>query len=802
MAIHKINVGQAADELRAQAVQRVNEFVSRWAAGKHHERQEAPQFECDFLGVFGLNYRDARLEHRIRGADGEITYADLFWPGELLIEMKSSGASDYKKWKADDQAFGYVSGIPAAHELPKVVIVSDFNNVRLYDLRPRMAHGGWDGERPEPVEFPLPDLAKESNFAMLQFLIGREDLFCRGQVEVDRKAAEELGKLYTLLEEKKYHEHDRILFLMRVLFCLFAEDTHIFTDNLFSHYIMESIDHGQSVASRLNLLFETLDTPEGDKAELACPWDCSTADPALAFPYVDGGLFSEVIRTSPITNDEAREYVVENCAVMDWSKVSPSIFGSLFQSIRTREERRLLGEHYTSEENIEKVLGPLFLDELHAEYLGIANDLRGGKRERLLKFQERLGQLQLLDPACGCGNFLIVAYEKLRKLEYYVIRDLHTVAGGGIQQTFDASMVRRVRLSQLHGIEIDPFPSMIALTAAWLADHLANERLSCLVGHHVPTIPLKDTARILNGNALRADWKTCFADMEGKSFDYIFGNPPYNGARTMSPEQKSDVQHVFKGLRGVGDLDHVAAWYWLAAQYKRDSTETRFAYVSTNSIVQGQQVPILWKPLLEDVEIFFAHRTFKWSNEATGKAAVHCVIIGAEHASASKKHGKKLWDECGALHQVKSINAYLYDKYMVFIEKRNKPICDVPEMRIGNQPIDNNNYIFSSEDRTKFINEEPCSEQYFHLFIGSREFLHNKERYILRVADIEPYKLKRMPKTVERINNVRKFKEDSNRDNTKKLAETPKEFQTTNIPNNNYIVVPEVSSENRSYIPI
>lgn len=790
------------DTVRSRTLQRAYVFIQTWANKKHSERQEASQFEKGFLDIFGLNFMDAKLEHKFRDDDGHLHYADLFWPGELLIEMKTSGSHEFTNGSADTQAFGYVKAIERSCDIPKVVIVSDFNHMRLFDLRPMLEGGSWNEEIPNPKEFKLEDLVKDENFVLLQFLAGQEDLFCEGHLEVNQEAAEVLGRLFNHLSDQNYKEHDRTLFIMRVMFCLFAENSHIFADRAFADFILSSIDHGQDVASRLNLLFEILDTKTDERPKKRCPWDTSKEDPVLTFPFVDGGLFGEKIATAPLTNEEARLFLVENCCVKDWSKVSPAIFGALFQSIRSKKDRRLLGEHYTSIENIKKVLNPLFLSELNKEFMDILNERNGKQKEKLKKLQEKLGNLQLLDPACGCGNFLIVAYQELRNLEYRIIKELYGTNEGIVQISFEASLVRKVSLNQLHGIEIDSFPHMIAKTAAWLQDHLANERLSALVGKHIPTIPLKVEAHILQGNALQLDWENCFADRLEKPFDFIFGNPPFNGARTMSQSQKADMQLVFADqVQGFGDLDYVTAWFWKGATYMEKHPTCSTAFVATNSIAQGQHVSVLWKKLLQKAEIHFAHRPFKWDNEAKGQAAVHCVVIGMRARGYNSKECL-LWDEQARCTKVRSINPYLYDFSMEYIEDRKKPLWDVPEITIGNQPIDDGNYIFTEDEKNEFIRQEKESEPYFHLFLGSREFLYNEKRYILLVQKIPPSILKKMPNTMSRIDAVQKFRKLSKRKSTLAISSTPTMFQVTNIQNNDYICIPRVSSEKREYIPI
>ena len=801
MAIEKRNCGLSAEDLRARTIQKAASFASFWGKKKHGERQEASQFEKEFLEIFSLNFRDARLEHKIKGSDGKIRYVDLFWPGEILVEMKSSGSEEFKGDEANTQAFDYVSAIERAADTPKVVMVSDFNTIRLFDLRNSMEDGRWNGVRPTPHEFPLSELSKEKNFALLQFLIGREDLFCHGQLEVNQEAAEEIGKLFSRLTEKKYAEHDCTVFLMRVLFCLFAEDTHIFSDNAFAEFILESIDHGQSIAGRLGQLFETLDTKVEDRADLPCPWDNSKPDPVLSFPYVDGGLFHEKIRTPPISDAEAKELIVENCSTMDWSKVSPAIFGSLFQSIRTREERRQLGEHYTSIENIEKVLNPLFLDALNEEYQSIVNSLSGKKKSQLKEFQAKLGKLQLLDPACGCGNFLIVAYERLRSLEYRVIRELYTNSDGEVQVALEASLVRAVRLSQLHGIEIDLFPQMIAMTAAWLQDHLANERLSALIGKHVSTIPLSDVAHIIHGNALQLDWETCFEDMGERHFDYIFGNPPFVGATMMTAEQKNEAVQIFGKIKLSNSIDYVGAWFCKAASYMGRYQTTRSAFVATNSITQGEQPSALWKPLFSQypaLHFDFAWKTFKWDNEAKGKASVHCIILGF---SVGENIKKQIFSQDNQ-ESVGEINEYITPLPMVFIESRSKPISGVEKIRLGNKPSDGGHLILTEKEKNEIESNEPNIKKYIKKYIGAEEFINNTTRYCLWLLDVNPNDVRKSKVLQEKLENVRKFRLNSSAKPTREKAQTPHLFFYISQPQTDYLLIPSTSSERREYVPI
>ena len=477
----------------------------------------------------------------------------------------------------------------------------------------------------------------------------------------------------------------------------------------------------------------------------------------------------------------------------------------MFQCVMNPEERRAIGAHYTSEENILKLLRPLFLDDLQEE-LEDAIALRGTARKRALNaFHEKLASLTFLDPACGCGNFLIITYRELRRLELQLLRALRE---DDPSQMLDVAMLLRITVDSFYGIEIEPFPAEISRVSLWLMDHLCNREASVEFGQNYARIPIRDTPHILCANALTTDWKSLSPDPASRPFSYILGNPPFNGARMMSPEQKADVVAVFGETDNVGNLDFVTAWYKKAADLIQGSS-TRCAFVSTNSICQGEQVAILWKPLIErlGITLNFAYRTFKWHNEAKGNAAVHCVIVGfscnpQKLVGNTSSKNKSIYDEDGVPHPAHNINAYLVDAPDAFVESRSTPICNVPEIGMGNQPIDDGNYLFTDEEKAVFLQKEPEALRFFKLWYGSHEFINRKPRHCLWLGDCPPNELRQMPECMKRVEAVRQFRLSSRRVSTLKLADAPTRFQTENMPQGNYIVIPEVSSERRRYVPI
>jgi hypothetical protein len=537
----------------------------------------------------------------------------------------------------------------------------------------------------------------------------------------------------------------------------------------------------------LGQLFQVLNTHESQRSK--------NIDEQLGkFAYINGRLFEETLPMADFST-AMREALLDACA-LDWSAISPAIFGSLFQSIMDEKARRNLGEHYTSEANILKLIKPLFLDELHAEFERVK-----GNRNKLFEFHKKLRQLTFFDPACGCGNFLVISYRELRELELKVLRADHELSAHKGQLTVDVHGLIGVNVDQFFGIEIEEFPAQIAQVALWLVDHQMNLRVSVEFGLYFARIPLKSTPGIRHANALRLDWNEVLPAVR---CTYLLGNPPFIGAKFMDDAQREDSRLVFEGIDNSGLLDFVSAWYVKATRYVKTETNCRCAFVSTNSITQGEQVGVLWGWMLsQGIRIQFAHRTFNWSNEARGKAAVHCVIVGFGLQDLSNKTIYEYEDIKGtplAVH-AKNINPYLVDAPDVVLPRRNKPICDVPEIGIGNKPIDDGNYLFSTEERDAFIALEPQSQKWFRRWLGADEFLNGYERWCLWLGDCSPSELRAMPEAMKRVQAVKKARLVSKSAPTRKLADTPTRFHVENMPDSSYLVLPEVSSERRVFIP-
>lgn len=743
-------------------------FSKKWE-DTTDENADAKPFLIDFFNIFGVSDRRVNsFEHRVTKRNGRNGYIDMLWKGNILIEMKSRGKDLDRAYQ---QATDYFDGLKE-YDLPKYILVCDFHTFRLYDL-----------EADKTFEFTLDQLYKRVN--LFGFIAGYSSkVELKEQDPVNIKAAEAMAKLHDSLKEIGYDGHDLELYLVRLLFCLFADDSSIFNKNIFYDYVRNhSAEDGSNLASAINELFEILNTPTDKRLK-------NISDELNAFPYVNGKLFEE--RLPLASFDSKMRKIVLECCALDWGKISPAIFGSMFQGVMDADKRRNLGAHYTSEKNILKLIKPLFLDELCAEFEKVKNN------ERQLKiFHQKISSLRFLDPACGCGNFLIVTYRELRLLELEVLKALN-----GTQRVFNIADLVMCNVDQFAGIEYEEFPAQIAKVAMWLIDHQMNMLCSAEFGEYFVRLPLRKSANIIQGDALELDWNEVAPK---EQLSYIIGNPPFVGARLMSKEQSAQIERVFDHIRGAGNLDYVTAWYAKAAQYIQGSC-IKVAFVSTNSIVQGEQVGILWRVLLEkyNVHIHFAHRTFKWSNEAKGNAGVYCVIIGFANFDTDNKTIFEYEDITGEPHQLraKNINPYLVDAKNTLIENRSKPICDVPTIGIGNKPIDGGNYLFTKEEMEEFIELEPTSAQYFRPWYGAVEFIQQKPRYCLWLGDCSPSELRSMPHCMERVKNVRELRLASKSEGTRKIAETPTRFHVENMPKSSYIIVPSVSSENRKYIPM
>lgn len=732
------------------------------------EHAEAQSFWNDFFHIFGISRRRvASFEHSVKLLGQRRGHIDLFWKGVLLVEHKSLG-KDLEK--AFDQALDYFTGI-AERDLPRYVLVSDFARLRLHDL-----------DEQQSYEFPLSEL--HQNVQLFGFIAGYQTHKIQEQDPVNIEAAERMGKLHDQMREVGYSGHELEVYLVRLLFCLFAEDTGIFQRQQLQEFIEERTrEDGSDLAQQLSALFQVLNTPTDKRFK-------NLDEQLAAFPYINGQLFAE---TLPIASfDSAMRRSLLDCCALDWGRISPAIFGSLFQSIMDKTARRNLGAHYTSEGNILKLIKPLFLDELWAEFERYKNNPR-----KLQEFQLKLRQLTFLDPACGCGNFLVIAYRELRLLELAVLRALRD----SDQLALDVSSLIQVDVDQFFGIEIEEFPAQIAQVALWLMDHQMNLLVSEEFGAYFARIPLHTSGTIVHGNALQLDWNDV---IPAPKLSYILGNPPFVGAKFMDANQRADVAQVFEGIKNAGLLDFVAAWYVKALEMMQ-GTDIRCAFVSTNSISQGEQVGVLWGWMLEqNARIFFAHRTFAWSNEARGKAAVHCVIIGFALHDISPKTIFEYEDIKGEplAIEVKNINPYLVDAANTILTNRRRPLCDIPEIGIGNKPIDGGNYLFTAEEKDEFLLKEPAAAPYFRRWLGAHEFLNGYHRYCLWLGDASPADLKKMPEVLKRIDAVRQVRLDSKSAPTQKLAATPTRFHVENMPEGTYLIIPEVSSERRPYIPI
>ncbi len=741
-------------------------FSKEWADEKR-ERAEKDTFWNDFFHVFGISRRRvATFEKPVQKLNQKIGFIDLFWKGVLIAEHKSKG-KDLDA--AFQQATDYFHGLEE-HELPKYVLVSDFARLRLYDL-----------EADQQYEFRIVDFYK--HVQRFGFIAGYQARTFQEQDPVNIQAAELMGKLHDQLKTFGYTGRQLEMYLVRLLFILFADDTSIFERSTFKEYIeFKTRPDGSDLGALLAQFFQILNTPPSQRL--------TNLDEALSqFPYVNGKLFEEPIPIAAF-NSQMRNILLQASA-LDWSKISPAIFGSLFQSVMNPQERRHLGAHYTSEQNILKVIQPLFLDDLKSELESIQHS-----KPKLQAFHLKLSQLRFLDPACGSGNFLIVAYRELRLLEIQVLQALY-----GSERVIDIAAILKVHIDQFYGIELDEFASKIAEVAMWLIDHQMNRKVSEAFGQYFVRLPLDKAANIWHTNALQTDWNSLIPK---KELDYIMGNPPFSGSKILDKVQRQGMARLFEGVKNGKILDYVAGWYLKAAHYI-ENTKIKAAFVSTNSITQGEQVSVLWGLLMKDyrIKIHFAHTTFKWRNEARGKAAVYCVIIGFAPFETKTKRLFTYSDVKGepTERQVKNINSYLTPAQDLTIYRQSKPICNVPAMAFGNMPLDGGHLIMEEENKANFLQNEPKAKKYIRQLIGAREFLNGKKRWCLWLEGISPKELRSMPLVLKRVEAVKNFRLDSVAPSTQKHAATPYLFRDRKTPDT-YIIVPKVNSSSRKYIPM
>ncbi|MDJ0524620.1 MAG: N-6 DNA methylase [Microcystis sp. M53600_WE12] len=742
-------------------------FQKEWQ-GETSEKAESQSFWNDFFNVFGISRRRvASFEQPIKKADNKQGFIDLLWKGTILVEHKSKG-KDLEK--ATQQAKDYFPNLKE-HELPRYILVSDFQRFKLYDLD---SGNQWEFELINFVD----------NVHLFDFIAGYEKRVYKDEDLVNLQAAELMGKLHDCLKEIGYMGHDLEVYLLRLLFCLFADDTGIFNKGIFWEYIdLHTKEDGSDLAMHIASIFQVLNTPEEKRLK-------NLDENLTQFPYINGKLFEESLPLAAF-DSKMRVMLLEACA-FDWGKISPAIFGSMFQAVMNPKERRNLGAHYTSEKNIQKVIKPLFLDDLHREFEKIK-----GNRNKLLEFHKKIANLYFLDPACGCGNFLIITYRELRDLEILVLQELDKTG----QLVTDISTIIQVDVNQFAGIEYDEFAVRVAEVAMWLIDHQMNIKVSNTFGQYFVRLPLKKSAKIVNGNALRIDWEEVISK---EKLNFILGNPPFVGHHYQNFDQKEDLKLVLDKIIGSGVMDYVSAWFYKSAQFIQ-STKIKVGLVATNSISQGEQSSILWNVLINEfnISIHFAHRTFKWSNEAKGNAAVHCVIIGFASFEANEKY---LFDyqtitSEPLLIKAQNINPYLINANNILVFNRKYPLCNVPNMMYGNKPTDGGNFILSEEEKNTLVLKNPLVIKFIKPFISAREFLNGGKKWCLWLLDIKPDELKNIPEILERVEAVKQFRSKSIAASTRNYSYHCL-FRQITQPKSDYILVPRTTSENRKYIPI
>lgn len=759
---------------------RLSAFIQPWREA-FREEADAQIFTLRFLECYGLSEHHYVREGKVPKANGSTGYMDGFIPGKFIIEFKSLG----KNLKnARQQAEAYRWSCPV-HEQPRYILLCDFQNFVLCDLKQDTEHF-----------CTLADLPKHADW--FRFLIEDERPVIKEETEADRKATELMARLHEALLRSNFKGRDLEVFLTRLLFCLFADDTEIFGDNsMFLRLLEDTRADGKDTGAQLTELFEVLNTPVEERSH-------HLDDALQAFCYVNGKLFAERTRI-PSFDADLRNLLLD-CARYDWKTISPAIFGSMFQGVLDQHQpdlsrqasRRELGAHYTSERNILRAINPLFMDDLRKELQQAATN-----RAKLTALYDRLPTIRVLDPACGCGNFLVVAYRELRLLEMDVIERLFS-KGGQSKGLFDISTLARVSVKQFYGIEIDASAAHIAQVAMWITDHQMNQLAALRFGTTRPSVPLVDSPQILHANALHADWSELLAP---ENCSYIVGNPPFVGAKFQNEEQRADTKAVMGHIPNYGLLDYVACWHVKAAAYMQGNPRLCTALVSTNSICQGEQVGVLWPYMLaQGLHLRFAHRTFQWSNEGKGVAAVHCIIVGYGGEKAAQPvlfdYSEDIKAAEGSRQLVSHINPYLVNGPDVVLSRRNTPLCEVPEMGIGNKPIDDGNYLFTPAEKAEFIQNEPASTSYFRRWLGANEFLNGIERWCLWLGDASPAELAKLPECMKRVDAVRRFRETSKSAPTRAIASTPRRFHVEFMPDSSYLAVPEVSSERRQFIPI
>ncbi len=773
-------------------------FADKWTAAPGDEKQGTQSFWIELLQeVLGVRSDSRTISFEMRVKVGNSTrFIDAYLPDtRVLIEQKSSSVDmDAPQMQSGgdmltpyEQAKRYSDNLPVDKHA-RWIVTCNFREIRIHDM---------NAAKPAvPVSrIALSELPEQ--WHLLQFLVDAHNSRVEKEKEMSMQAGVLISRIYNALLENAESGKDAATlqsmnkFCVRLVFCLYAEDSGLFRKNQFWDYLADAEENPRDMRSRILQLFHALnrDPERRDRYDKEL----------LAFPYVDGGLFDdggqEILDIPMLDKNLCR--LIKDAAHFDWREISPTIFGGLFESTLNPETRRIGGMHYTSVENIHKVIDPLFLDALKEELRSIAEAKRGSEKARAKKLEEyrdKLSSLIFLDPACGSGNFLTETFISLRRLENDALRYLSNGQG-----SFGGELSRvKVTMQQFYGIEINDFAVSVAKAALWIADAQMWQETQEFSTQELPDfLPLRGYDNIRENDALLLNWTE---NTPAQHVDYIISNPPFVGARYMSKEQKEGLLQVCKGIHGAGDLDYVSAWFVKAAEIMQQDPSTRTTFVATNSITQGQSVALLWRHILQErgLKINFAYRTFKWMNETKDTAAVHCVIVGF----SGQKTPCRLFDEQGEEHTVSRLNGYLMEAQDAFITKRTKPLCNVPEVGIGNKPIDGGYYLFTLEEKEAFLAQEPGAAPYFHPWMGAEELINGKKRFCLWLGDIAPNILRTLPHCMERVEKVRAYRAASKSAPTRKIADTPRRFHVENMPQGIYVVIPRVSSERRFYIPL
>ena len=760
------------NEMRARAVT----FAARWK-DETSERGQSQSFWTEFLDIYGVDRKRVAAFEQLakRTSTGNYGFIDLYWPGVLIAEQKSAGKD---LAEAEKQALDYLTDIKQS-DFPGLVITSDFGHIRILDL---------EAKNPQPVEIKTADLGKE--YERFLFIAGYAKQTFEQEIEANVEASELMGQLYDAAEAAGYKDHEANVLLTRLLFLMFGDDTAMWARGLFYSFVHDrTSDDASDLGAQLAMLFQVLNTPEAERPK--------NLDQTLVdFPYVNGGLFSENLRIAAFTAD--MRHALIKAMRFGWGGISPAVFGSLFQSVKSKELRRELGEHYTTETAIMRVIGPLFLDELK-ERLSSAK----GSPQKLRNLRKELATYNFLDPACGCGNFLIVAYREMRRIELGILKQLRDLKEDS-QLSLDPTLGLQVSIAQFAGIEIEEWPAKVAETAMFLVDHQMNLELAEEFGLTPDRLPIKSMLNVRVANALRLDWRDVCAITDST---IIMGNPPFLGASMLSTEQQDDVDQVWGDLRGAGNLDYVTCWYKRAAEHVGQSM-TRVAFVSTNSLSQGQQPPVMW-PTLKDAgfDLDFAHRTFDWVSEAKGGAAVHVIILGFSRRPKPAQRPLYFYDELRGLpriEMVRQINSYLVDAAWVTVSNQRTPLQEgVQRMDYGSKPADKgflSNIDEADEGDIKLL--DPVAAKYLRRLIGAEELINGGSRWCLWLVDAEPADLRTSAELRRRVEGVRDFRLSSKKQKTKEQAATPHLFQEIRQPSSDYLAVPAHSSEHRRYVPM